>query len=75
MGYPLRVRVRVYPQSKNGYPAKLPIPVARVRVFAGKGMGTVENTHGLPMQFTTYTTCTLGKLPGELCIGSYPTKW
>jgi hypothetical protein len=21
------------------------------------------------------TTCTLGKLPGELCIRSYPTKW
>jgi hypothetical protein len=32
----------------------LPIPVPQVQVFTGMGKGMVKNTHGLPMQNTTF---------------------
>jgi len=63
VGYPPRVRVRVYPGSENGYPPGYPYPHCRVWVSTGTGMGTGKSTHGLPAMFTNYkrpqTECTL----------------
>ena len=59
-GYPPRVRVRVYPGSKNGYPPRYPYPHHWVWVFAGTGTGTAKSTRGLPVMFTRYT---YGDLP------------
>jgi hypothetical protein len=36
------------------YPPKNPYPPWWVRVFAGKGTGTLGNTRGLPVPFTNW---------------------
>jgi hypothetical protein len=45
---------RGIPLGTNLLPVEKPVPVARVWVLAGRGTGTAENTHGLPVQNTIW---------------------
>ncbi|THU81719.1 hypothetical protein K435DRAFT_692985 [Dendrothele bispora CBS 962.96] len=49
-GYPSRVFTR----TRTRLTHKKPVPVSRVRVLTGTGTGRLRNTHGIPVQFTTY---------------------